>query len=90
MVITTLTHCGDWSPVGQDAKLPTNKQTGSETHDVFKQVLTPTAEAALGENHLPEELVLPEGVNRHQVSPGGGRGGGGAQQTRSVCPAVSC
>lgn len=65
----TLTNCCDWNPVGHHRQAIANKQTWGETHESFEKVLQPPTEAALWENHLLEQLILPEWVNRHQISP---------------------
>lgn len=65
-----LTNSSDRSPVGQECKALSDKQTRGETHYLFKQVLQPATQTLLWENHLLEELILPEGVNRNQISSG--------------------
>lgn len=64
----TLTDSSDRSPVGDEPQALTEKQAWSEAHDFFKQVLQSATHAAFCEDHLLEELVLPEGVNWHQIS----------------------
>lgn len=71
--IRTLTNSGDWNPVGQECHMFTNKQTRGKTHNLFEQVLQPPTKTAIWENHLLEELILPEWVNGHQISPVGDR-----------------
>lgn len=66
---STLTHSNDGSPVRQEQPASPSEETWSKTHHPLKQSLKPAAYAALGQQHLREELVLPERVHWNQVSP---------------------
>lgn len=90
-----LTHGGDGSGVGQEAagaaggEAAAVEEAGSEAHHLLEASLDAPHPAALLKDHLPEEVVLPEGEGRDEEGPeegtrwvvtgtAGTRGGGSA------------
>lgn len=63
------TNDGEWNLVRHQRHALTNEQTRGKAHNLFEQVLQPPTQAPIWENDLLKELILPEWVNRHQVSP---------------------
>jgi len=73
-----LTHGGDGSGVGEEAPGPDRgeaaavEDAGSEAHHLLEALLDAPHPAALLEDHLAEEVVLPEGEGGDEVGPAEG------------------
>lgn len=76
-----LTHSVDGLPVGHDTKAvledtPRMEEGQRDTHDALQLVLNQADPGASRVLHLVEQLILPEGEDRHQMGTREGMGRG--------------